>query len=256
MDVNPVCLAQLVQGDRRCNTLNYCAPLLFLLQQVLGQDGERIQGSDEPAMFVDDSHPVSVAVQGYPDGRAVRCYERRDLGQIVGDGFWLLHTGESRVTAAMELSDGGLAAGQECRQVSAAGPVHGIHDHIEPGALDGVQVHQRGYSLHIWTLGLQIHDQAAIAALSGVISRTSSGLSDEPFKTVGYLLGGAAGVLGFEFEPVPLARIVTGGDNRGATGLMMQDVVAENRGWGGLIGQIDLNPLGGAYGGHSLSELG
>ena len=68
-------------------------------------------------------------------------------------------------------------------------------------------------------------------------------------------MGGTAGVMGFELEPVPLAWIVTGRDDCRAAGLMVQHVIAEDGGWGGLVGEEDLDSLSGANGGHGFGEL-
>ncbi len=86
----------------------------------------------------------------------------------------------------------------------------------------------------------------------------SIGLLDLSYRflqPVGYFLSRTAGILRFEFEPIPLTWIVAGGDNGCAGGLMLQDVVAKYWGRRRFVCQIDFYTLRFAYCGDGLGEL-
>ena len=64
VDGDAVFFPQLVQHHRGGNALDQGAALAFVFQQIEGQQGKDFQGADKVALFVDQSHPVGIAVEG------------------------------------------------------------------------------------------------------------------------------------------------------------------------------------------------
>ena len=70
-DGNAVLFPQFVQHHGGSNALDQGAALALVFQQIEGQQGKDFQGADKAALFIHQSHPVGIAVEGYSSGRAL-----------------------------------------------------------------------------------------------------------------------------------------------------------------------------------------
>ena len=145
--------------------------------------------------------------------------------EAIGSG--LSQAGKGWIDVSVQLGQR-LRLGQQRRGVSGARAVHGVHGDPDVRLGDRVQVHEPGHLFQVRGPGVEVSDQSLSSGGLQGQRPDASGLGDLRFDTVGYIGGGASGVVGLELEAVPSGGVMACGDYGRARGLPVQDVVADH----------------------------
>ena len=220
-----VLLGQLVQHHRRRYAFHQRAPVAPF-QQVQGQQREHFQRADEPPRFVHQPDAVGVAVQSQASRCAFVRHTTAKLGQVMGDGFRLGHTGKGRVKFGPQLFYRGGPADQKAANIAGPGPVHRVHQHVQAGLADGIQVHQAGDGLTVRRNRVNVlHQAGGASVVQGQHFRLAGGFNAQ-LQGVGDSLAGAAPLGRLELEPAPGRRVVAGRDDHTAGCGLLHHMVA------------------------------
>ena len=136
--------------------------LLLALEQVQSQERVHLELVYKLALFRGKAHPVRITVKGdarispeFRDGAQQGC-------QVVRDGLRASHLWEEWVTDIVYLVDSGLSAVENAGEPSLSDASHGIHDNIEAGAFDDVQVNELGDLLQVGNRRVDELDQSLL----------------------------------------------------------------------------------------------
>ncbi len=207
------------------------------LQQVVGEEGEDLEGGDVLAGAVDGADAVGIAVHGDADEGAGAEDGIAEGCEVAVDGLRVVHAGEGGIDLAADLGEGGGAAGEEGGEVAGAGAVHGVDGDVAADGAEGVEVDEAGDVGHVLGRGVNVGDEAGVpgrlereaADLAGLLHALDLGLDLGEDLGVRATAGGAA-----VLEAVPLGGVVAGGDHDAAGGTVVDEVIADDgRGGGG-----------------------
>ena len=256
MDLDLKSLTQLVDhrgGGQRANDI---ALLASLFDQVHHQQRHHLQLVDEGPPFVDDAHPVRVAVVGDPEIEAALSHPRHRLRHVLADRF-RVHAAEAGVPFAVDFLDRGLAAREQRPDVALAGAVHRLVKDLEPGALDRRQVDQAvelGGVGRLRVEGLDLPLPRGLVEAHLADPATTLHLLDFFLQPRGDLGRGRARVLGLVFQAAEVVRIVARRDDQAAARFLVEDGegrhLCRRRG----VDDEDLDAVRGQHLGHFAGE--
>ncbi len=224
------------QGAGRGEVGDGCDGLAFLFSEfteVVGHADKGIFFHEGFPVLADESQTVHIRIYAHAQVGLFLHHGLAEVRQVGGKGFGIV--GEIAGGIAVETDAFHAQPFQQTGHDDAAHAVDGVHHHREPGCLDGVHIHggKRQDGVQVLVREIFFRDGAQIVHFGKgeifLLRKIQDSLSFGGGKEFSLVVQ--------EFQGIPLARVVAGGQDDAAVGLGEED--GHFRGGGGGEAALD-----------------
>ena len=213
-----VALRDVAQGTRRGEVRNRVAGLFG--KDVVRHGHQRVLLDEHRAVLRDERQTVDVGVDDDAQVGFLAHDDLRNLRQVLRQRLGVV--GEFARGFAVQLHDLAAQLAQQLRHHDAAHRVHGVDDDLETALAHGGNVHQRQiqYLTDVYLVEILARQHMTDGVDGGVVEILLLG-HGQHLLALGVVQKFAVGVE--QFQGVPLAGVVRGGDDDAAVGFLGDD---------------------------------
>ena len=197
-----------------------------MLDEVVHQQPEDLELVDEAALLVGRARAVGVAVEEQAQVVAALGEHAQRLVDVRADGLRVDAT-EEGVPLAVDLRHPDPATGEQSRDPASAGAPHRLHEHVEVGRLELVEVQRPPHEALVALEGVEPIDEAGGLRVGerAPRDRLATVSRDARLEHLQDVRSGRRALGRLDLEAVVRPRVVAGGDDDAGRRATLHDLV-------------------------------